>query len=173
MEQAIKQWWQKLELRERLFLKTGGTVLTLIIIWAFVWLPYQQSREELYSKIINREQQFLELQQIAAQIKAASKSTANRNTSQQLAARNGRSLLRLADETVRSAGLAAALKRIEPESEQRAQVWLENASFDRLIGWLESLEGSYTVRVSSANISRPANSGSGIVNARIGLIDAP
>ncbi len=172
MKQEIMHWWQELEPRERLFLQAGGAVLVLLILWALVWLPYQQATEQLQTKIDSREQQFAELRQIAAQVKASDKPGQMSILNQQ-SARAGRSLLRLADETVRSAGLAAALKRIEPESDQRAQVWLENASFDRLIGWLESLEKNYTVNIESANISRSANAGDGTVNARIGLLDAP
>lgn len=172
MNQKIKQWWQALEPRERLFLRIGSALLTLLLLWAFAWLPYQQATKQLHSKIDSREQQFAELRQISAQVKNSA-SSGQINTLNTQPDRAGRSLLRLADETVRAAGLAAALKRIEPETDTRAQVWLENASFDRLIGWLESLEKNYSVSIESANISRPASAGNGTVNARVGLIDAP
>ncbi len=173
MSQNIKQWWHGLQAREQQFLSIAGVLLVLVLLWAFAWLPYQQAREQLSSRIESRELQFTELSQIALQAKTLRQSRQNGGSGQSDSKREGRSLLRLADETVRAAGLAAALKRIEPASDQQAQVWLENASFDRLIGWLESLEKNYSVRVESANISRPKNSGTGTVNARLGLLDAP
>ncbi|MCF6263681.1 MAG: type II secretion system protein M [Xanthomonadales bacterium] len=162
----MKTWWQDLQQREQQLILGGSIALLAVILWAFVWLPYQQNKDSLQTQIHARGQQLVEITQIAAQAKAAGKSPQTANST---AARGNRSLLQITDESARAAGLAAALKRIEPDTDKQVQVWLENANFDKLITWLEVIEGKYSIRIESASINKVSKKTSGAVNARISL----
>jgi len=78
------------------------------------------------------------------------------------------SLLALVDRTVKQAGLARALKRVEPEGSDKVKVRLEQAGFDAMIGWLESLQLRYSIRVENISIDAQDNPGS--VNVRLTLV---
>jgi len=162
----MKIWWHDLQQREQHLILGGSFVLLAVILWAFIWLPYQKNKNTLQLQIHARGQQLIEITQIAAQVQSTDKSQQSGNS---MLARGNKSLLRLTDESARAAGLAAALKRIEPDTEQRVQVWLENASFDKLIAWLEVIEGKYSIRVESSSINKVSNKTTGTVNARISL----
>jgi len=166
MSSFWQSWWSGLQKREQQAILVGAGLLLLVMLWAFGWQPYQQDQSKLAARIEARQHQLIEVNQIASRAKAMQgrqQSTVHTN------ARGDRSLLRLSDETARAAGLAAALKRIEPDSDQRVQVWLEAAPFDPLISWLEQLEKQYGVSVDSASISRVSSAVSGSVNAHITL----
>ena len=168
----MKHWWQNLQQREQQLITAGTLALILVILWAFVWLPYQQKRVELQSQISSREQQLIELSQISAHVQALRKIGQPGQLAQNTKARGTRSLLQVTDESARAAGLAAALKRIEPDTENMVQVWLEGADFDKLAGWLELIDAQYAISVESASINRPSANISGAVNAHITLTES-
>jgi general secretion pathway protein M len=79
-------------------------------------------------------------------------------------------LLTLVDRTVKQAGLSEALKRVEPDGESKVKVRLENAVFDATVGWLESMQQRYSIRVESISIDAQDNPGT--VNIRLTLSEA-
>lgn len=162
----MKSWWKDLQQREQQLILGGALVLATVILWAFLWLPYQKSKNTLQTQIHARGQQLIEITQIAAQAQTSGNSSQSGNA---MLARGSKSLLRITDESARASGLAAALKRIEPDTDQRVQVWLENASFDKLITWLEVMESKYSIRVESSSINKISKKTTGTVNARISL----
>lgn len=164
----MKQWWKELQQREQQLIMGGSIVLIMVLLWAFAWLPYQQYKNTLQTRINARGQQLIEITKIVSKARAISKPG---QTTGSTPARGDRSLLRITDESARAAGLAAALKRIEPDSDNQVQVWLENADFDKLISWLELVEGKYAITVESSSINKVSNQATGAVNAHLSLID--
>src|SRR5699024_2465277 len=78
-----------------------------------------------------------------------------------------RSLLGLADETARAAGLAGAMARIEPTGDNEVRVWLEGADFVAVMGWLEDFSRSRAVQVGQLQVDRAGSEGQ--VNVRVTL----
>lgn len=164
----MKQWWHDLQQREQQLILIGTLLLAMVLLWAFAWLPYQQNKENTQSRINARGKQLIEITQIAARaqnVKQTGQPAASATS------RGARSLLRITDESARAAGLAAALKRIEPDSEKQVQVWLENADFDKLISWLELIDNKYAITVHSTSINKVSKNTVGAVNAHITLRD--
>ena len=60
-------------------------------------------------------------------------------------------------------------RKVLAVAEGRVNVWLENASFDVCVAWLEDIGRRYGVTVEELSIDRAANAG--MVNARITLVD--
>src|SRR5699024_2592199 len=79
-----------------------------------------------------------------------------------------RSLLGLADETARAAGLAGAMERIEPAGSSEVRVWFEGAGFVDIMTWLEDFSRRYPVRVKQLQVDRAGAEGQ--VNARVSFV---
>jgi general secretion pathway protein M len=54
------------------------------------------------------------------------------------------------DRTAKASRLADAMKRLQPDGDDRVRVWLEDASFDDVMQWLYNLEQRQGVRAVSA-----------------------
>ena len=60
------------------------------------------------------------------------------------------------------------MKRVQPDGTNKARVWLENANFDVVIGWLEELERRYGVTVETVTFEKQQEAG--LVDARISFL---
>ncbi len=153
---AFGQWWQGLEPRERRLLAAGAVVAAAMLGWAWVWQPLAAGRAALRAQIA--EQRALRVwlealpRAIPVNVPAAAAGTS--------------SLLRVVDETLRAAGMAASIERIDPEGTERVRVWLRAAPFDSLVGWLEQLVLTAGLEIEEAEISREQNA-TGQVTARL------
>jgi general secretion pathway protein M len=78
---------------------------------------------------------------------------------------SGQSLLSLVDRTAKSGQLGPALKRVQPDGDQKVRVWLESASFDDVVRWLTTLETRHGVHVESSVFQ--ALEATGRVDARL------
>jgi general secretion pathway protein M len=161
----MKAWWASLSLRDRSVLRFGTIVLALMLFWAFVWDPISQSRRSLRNQVADAEANLAYMHAAAAQLQAMG--TGGTAT---VFDRGGRSLFALADSTARENRLAHALKRIEPVTSGRINIWLEGAEFDQLAVWLEQLQSVYGVRVEEYALTRAE--GSGKVDGRLSLIES-
>ena len=161
------QWWDSLAARDRRVIAIGVAVL----IGTGAWLGF----EALFEARASLRKQVATAEADAAWMKQASTSLVQLRQAGVVATgdRAGRSLLALADASARESGLGAALKRVEPVNEGRVNVWFENAPFDVMATWLESLAQRYGVSVDELSVDRVDNSGQGLVNARVTLLDTP
>jgi type II secretory pathway component PulM len=161
----MKAWWAALSARDRNVLRFGMAFVAALLLWAFVWDPLSQSRRSLRTQVAEAEANLAYMHVAAAQLQAlTSGGTAT------VFDRGGRSLFALADSSAREHQLAHALKRIEPVSAGRINIWLEGAEFDQLAAWLEQLQSVYGVRVEEYALQR--GEGSGRVDGRLSLIEA-
>jgi general secretion pathway protein M len=157
-------WLQRQSPRDRLTLTVGAVVVVLAALWAFAWQPLMDSRRSLRMQVAQAEQHLTWMREVGAELKQ------QRNTgAASTFDRAGQSLLALADSSVREAGLGSTLKRVEPVSAGRVNVWFEGAGFDQLAGWAEGLAARFGVSVDELTVDRA--DGTGVVNARVTLID--
>lgn len=159
------EWFRSRSPREQLVLASGMAVLFLVTLWLLVWEPLNERLGEYQARVAQQQTILLQLQQLAAE----ADQLGDRPDSGK--ARGDQSLLSLADRTVRAAGLAGALRRIEPDGERRVRLWLQQAPFDPLVAWLQSLTSDYGIQVFAANIDQ--GDSTGLVIADITLEDAP
>lgn len=158
----MKEWWDGLAARERLILIGGGAVLVLVLLWALLWQPLVGRVGEMESEVATQRENLRWMQNAAAELQQLRGSGA-----QSAAGLGGRSLLAVADQSARSAGLGNGLKRIEPESGNAVRVRLEGVAFDDVVVWLEGLAREAGVLATSIAIER-ANA-PGLVNVRLTL----
>jgi len=150
----MKQWFEGLEFRERIMLLSGAAVLVVFLFYVMVWLPAHSGYARLKSNISGQRTTAIWMQVSAAKVNQLKQ--ANRASGQGL---GKRSLLAVTDSTARAGGLAASLKRIEPEGSSGVRVWLEGASFDGLVTWLELLSNSHGISPDSVSMERSEKAG--------------
>ena len=157
----MKDWWNRLNARERWFLSGGGLALAAILVYALAWRPWRVDVERLQQQIAAQRADLAWMRNAAQEVKrlggAAVTQAPNRTREQ--------SLSTLVDQTAKAAGLEAALKRVEPQGDVGLRVRLEQVSFDRMLLWLGELEREYGIEIDTAVIDRQADDG--LVNARL------
>lgn len=81
------------------------------------------------------------------------------------APKSGQALMALV--TSSSSQMGVALKRYEPEGDDKLRVWLEDQSFNKTMRWLDTLQKQHGMTV--VNVSVDAGKEPGIVTAKIVL----
>lgn len=161
----MRAWWKRLQERERRVLGAGAVVIALLLGYAFAWYPLAHLRATLTTRVARQHEDFAWMRQRLAQAQQLQAQGA-----QSHADRQGKSLLALADVSARGAGLAGALKRVEPSGGSSVRVSFEVADFDMLMNWLDGLGRDYGVQVT--DFSADKVEGLGLVNARATLEDS-
>lgn len=154
--------WQQLDLRQRRLIGLAALVLVAALLYVWVWEPLAQAREAERERIAQQQALLNWLEAVAP---VAERLRERGQSSRDL---GDRSLLGLADETARAAGLAGAMTRIEPTGEDQVRVWLEGADFVSVMSWLEEFSRSRPVRVDQFQVDRAGREGQ--VNVRVTLV---
>lgn len=161
----MKAWWAARAPREQMILGVGVGVALIILVWLLAWEPLASEAGAL-KESINAQQEDL-----AWMREAAGEVIALRNQSGPTAAGlQGRSLLAVVDQSARQAGLANALKRVEPEGSAKVRVRFESVSFDQLILWLNQINSQFGI--SAEQVSIEPEDAPGRVTVRLTLLAA-
>jgi len=158
----MKEWLAGLDPQERLLVYGVAAVLAVILLYAVLVHPFHSSYDKLRNGVEESRSTLLWMQESALKVKQLK--GANPAAGKGMA---GRSLLSVTDDAARSAGLGTALKRVEPDGSTGVRVWLEDAAFDSVIGWLGVMASRYGVDVDSASMERAEARGR--INARLSL----
>jgi len=158
----MKEWLAGLEPRERMLVYAAAVVVGVILVYAIFIQPLYSKYDKLVDSVDQQRETVQWMQQNAVTIRQLK--GAGPAAGQGLA---GRSLLSVADSEARSARLGPALKRVEPEGSDAVRVWLDGASFDELVGWLDVMSSRYGADVDTITLERAE--AAGLVNARLTL----
>ncbi len=158
----MKQWFFSRQPQERFALVIMAIFLTGAALYALFWLPLNEEIAQKQRWISEQQKTVSWMQQTAAKINQL---TQNANTNQRK--RGNEALLTTVDSTAKRHKIRDAVKRIKPQGNNKVQLWLEQAPFDRMIRWLDTLQQRHGVSISTITIDR--QSSSGLVNARINL----
>jgi general secretion pathway protein M len=158
----MKEWLAGLDPQERLLVYGAAAVLAVLVFYAVLVHPFYRSYDKLRDGVEERRATLQWMQESALKVKQLR--GANPVAGKGM---DGRSLLSVTDDAARGAGLGAALKRVEPDGSTGVRVWLENAAFDSVVGWLSVMSSRYGVEVDTASMER--TEARGRVNARLNL----
>jgi general secretion pathway protein M len=160
----MKDWFDNLDVREKRILIIGAVVLLLALMYLLAWEPFikksaalEKSNQENEALLVWMEQSAEEAKQLQAKVKASGPTGSSK----------GQSLLGIIDKTAKSGNLGKAVKRVQPDGESKARVWLENANFNDMIKWLESLQRQQGIHIVTSVIEKQEEAG--LVNARLVL----
>ena len=121
-----------------------------MLVWTFVWTPLVNRVQELEILISEKNSLLIDLARIETMDPVISNNTVNPTA---------QSLVVLVDETHRIHGLNGTLSRNQPDGDNGIRVVFQATSFDRLIGWLGTMEQSYGIKVESASFDSASESG--------------
>lgn len=162
----MREWWEGLGTRERFILIAGTLVLAPLLLWAILWRPLVGSVTRLEQEVSAQRENLRWMQNAANELQQL-----RGGASQAGAGLGGRSLLAVVDQSARTAGLGAGLKRIEPDGADAVRVRLEGVAFDTLVTWLDQLSRQAGVLASLVSIERD-DTAPGQVNVRLTLYAA-
>jgi general secretion pathway protein M len=157
----MREWWDKLQPRERLILTLGCAISLVLILYAGFWYPLQRDVARLQGSIGDQRATVIWMQNAAREVEQLRSNSAARRGS------SGAPLLTLVEQSARQAGLGASLSRVEPQGSDQVRVWLEAAAFDSMVGWLGQVRQSQGVEVESVVLDPQKDAG--LVNARLVL----
>ena len=155
----MKDWFESLEQRERIFVSAGAVVVLVAILWGLIWSPLGKRHSDLQSTVSQWEWTLPEMRSIAA--------------SPQVDPREGRreidprSPVVIVDATLQNRSLGQP-KRSQP-TPNGIRVEFENVAFDDLVLWLGDLSNQYGMEVQSGSMSTSAVAGPGRINATLTL----
>lgn len=160
----MKEWYDSLEPRERRILFAGAAVFIVALLYLLAWEPLvkgisnlEKSNQENQELLGWMEKSAAEAQQLQAKLKASGASGRAK----------GQSLLGTIDRTAKTGKLGKSVKRVQPDGQTKARVWLENVSFDSMVNWLEKLQHQQGIRIVNSVIEKQDEPG--LVNARLVL----
>ncbi len=156
----MKDWWFAQSARDRRILSIGGVLASLLLGYALIWLPLERSAEEWRRRASAADASVIWMRDAVQRLRASGPAPASSQ-------RDDRSLLAVVDAGVREAGLGGALLRVEPVSAGQVRVYFQQASFDALTTWLQTIGSSHGVRVVELSVQRSA--GVGLVDVRLAL----
>ena len=158
----MKDWFESLDARERLFVSGGGVVVLVALFYAFIWLPLDNGQKLLASDIAAWERSLAELRPLK-NIPAASGSSSQQPTASR------QTPVVIVDKSLRARGLDRSLKRSQPTTSNGIRVEFENVAFDDLVLWLGDLSSQYAMQVSAGSFSAANQTEPGRINATLTL----
>jgi general secretion pathway protein M len=156
----MKAWFAGLDPRERKLVIAAAALLLVLLLYVGLWEPLVSNVERLRTSTAQQQAVLSWMQQAAREVKQL-----RGGGSSVAKPASGRSLLSLVDSSAKTGRLGTALKRVQPDGEKRVRVWLESASFDDLVRWLNTLQQRQGVQVVSSVFEAKENAGR--VDARI------
>jgi general secretion pathway protein M len=158
----IQNWYQGLQQRERQLVLAASAVIIITLLYLIIWEPIHKGVEDQTQKY-QAQLDILEWMQAAATevktLKASGASKRRTNSSQPVTL--------LVEKSAAMAGLKPYLRKLESTSDKGARVTIDDASFDQVLLWLNTLQTRDGISVSSANIDRADKAGA--INARMTL----
>lgn len=161
---VLRQYWAQLSPRERRFLLAGALATLLLSAYALVWMPFTERLAQLEESVHTQRNTLVWMRQASAEVRVL--------RGMRPIAGSPQSLLTLSDESAKAHRLSAAIKRVQPDGQHTVRVWLEDALFDDLLRWLDTLAVQHGIRITGFSVERVAAT-PGRVNARITLEAAP
>ena len=158
--QQLKQWFYSLSTKEQRMVSGTVAVIIITLFYLIVWEPIHQGLESAQQKQQSQKEILLWMQEAATEVKT-------------LRMAGGRSTIRnknkpttlVIEQTINNAGLKASVNKIESSGNNGARVTLNDASFNQLMVWLNTLATHNGIQVVSANIERASKPGR--ANARL------
>jgi general secretion pathway protein M len=159
----VKDWFDSLEMRERLFVAVGAFIVSVALIYGLVWVPLDAKHAMLKNDVENWQRSITELRPLRLAPSTGNQARPGPNPG------SLQSPIIIVDQTLRSRGLERYRQRSQPTASNGIRVEFENVAFDELILWLGDLSGQYAMHVQAGSFGKTSRVGPGRVNATLTL----
>lgn len=139
--QSGSQWYQALPARDRLVVRMLGWLCVVALVFIVIYAPLMKAQKSATLRLQKNVAMYNDLAENAGRFGGAGSTTANADAP----------LLASVTQQARQAGIA--LSRYEQDGKS-LRIWVDRASFDDAITWLEAMQASSGVVVSQINIDR-------------------
>lgn len=158
----MRNWFEALESRERLFVGVGALIVVVTLIYGFIWSPLDDNHETIATSVGDWQRSLEELRPLKGMTQSGAQSGNSAPVSRQAP-------IIIVDQTLRSRGLEQFRQRSQPTSSNGIRVEFENVAFDDLVLWLGDLSDQYSMHVQAGSLSKGSQSGPGRINATLTL----
>ncbi len=158
--QQLKQWYKSLPQKEQ-WMVSGTTALILAtLFYLVIWEPIHVGLQTERQKQQSQQEILIWMQQAANEVRTL-RASGSRST---IRDRN-KPITLVIEQAIKNAGLKSSLNKIESSGKDGARVTLNEASFNQVLVWLNTLSTYNGIQVVSANIERGKEPGR--ANARL------
>jgi len=158
----MKDWFESLEKRERIFVSGGVAVVAVSLLYALIWIPLDKSHNNLNGSVAAWDRSLAQLRPLRGMQPVAASSLVAPVNAQQTP-------VVIVDLTLRARGLDRSLQRSQPTTSNGIRVEFENVAFDELVIWLGDLSTQYAMDVTSGSFSTANRTEVGRINATLTL----
>lgn len=158
--EAFKQWYASLQARERMMVIATAILVIITLFYVVVWEPLHQGLDAAEQEYQTNLKNLQWMQQAAAEVRALKSSG-----SKVRASASNQAVTLVVEQAANNSAIKANLSKLESSNNDGARAVLDGASFDQMLIWLNTLEQSHGIPVSSATIERSTKPGT--VNARL------
>jgi len=160
--QQLKQWFYSLPVKEQWLVSGAGVLILITLFYLVIWEPVHLSLETEQQKQQSQREILIWMQQAATEA-AALKSSGIRSAIRD----KDKPVTLVIEQSIQNAGLKPSVSKIESSSSDGARVTLNEAPFNQILVWLNTIATYNGIQVTSANIERA--SAPGRANARLTL----
>lgn len=158
--QQLKSWFNSLPQKERWLVSGTGALIFLTLFYLMVWEPLHDGLQTERQKQQSQKEILFWMQQAAEEVKTL-RASGSRGTIRD----QNKPITLVIEQSINNAGLKSSVKKIESSGNNGARVTLDEASFNQILVWLNTLATHNGIQVVSANIERGSKPGR--TNARL------
>ncbi|MDH3615989.1 MAG: type II secretion system protein M [Gammaproteobacteria bacterium] len=159
----MRDWFESLESREKLFVGLGALIVAVALLYGLVWAPLDKNHDTMATSVEDWQRSLAELRPLRGLALDGEQSSGSGNSAGQQAP------IIVVDQTLRSRGLEQFRRRSQPTSSNGIRVEFENVAFDDLVLWLGDLSDQHSMHVQAGSLSKGSQSGPGRINATLTL----
>ena len=160
--QKAKHWFHSLPVKEQRMVLATSLIIVITLFYLMIWEPIHLGLQDAQLKKQTQNKSLLWMRQAATEVRAL-RATGSQST---IRDKNKPTTL-VVEQTIKNAGLKPSVSKIESSGKNGARVTLNEAAFNQVIIWLNTLSTHNGIQVSSATIER--GSKPGLANVRITL----
>lgn len=158
--QQLKQWFKSLPQKEQWMVTATGVLISVTLFYLIVWEPIHIGLETERQKQQSQQEILLWMQQAAGEVKALRAAGGSSNVRD-----TDKPITLVIEQAIKNAGLKPSVDKIESSGNDSARVMLNEAPFNQVLVWLNTLATHNGIQVTSANIERGSKPGR--ANARL------
>ncbi|WP_165855089.1 type II secretion system protein GspM [Marinobacter sp. JSM 1782161] len=161
--QKLVTQYDNLPRRDQMALQIMAVAIALFLVYFLIWRPVAVFHENAVAERQSAADLVAWMQQHREDIAQLGAAGESRGAASQIT--DVRSLMSTVTTSANESGLS--LQRFEPSGEDGMRVWIEDAPFNQVSRWLETLTGEYGIVIDQAAIDRENQPG--LVSVRLSL----
>lgn len=159
----LKQNFYNLGERDQKLLVTMIALLVVTLFYIGIWEPIHLSLEKQKADQLTQTEIYGWMQNAAVEARQLKSSGSKPGR----ISKTNSPVSIVAEQSARTSGLKDRIGKIESSGKDRAQVKVDNAQFNQMLLWINTLKTRYGIHVASAKIERTDKDG--FINARLSL----